>query len=137
MGAVDLLLRWVTDAPAGSAELPSELRFLVDVILLAILDESPIVANHAAYAIVGYAGRVRARTEIPRIVSALRRMARDPRLGVRHAAAYAGKKLSIMDVADEIRAVAQEIDKALAEDPYAIIQRQRAFGELDARHPPA
>jgi hypothetical protein len=107
------------------------------VTLLAIFDESPTLANHAAYGIVGYARLARSPIEIPRIASALRRMAVDPRVGVRHAAAYAGRKLSILDVADEIRAVAQEIDTALADDPYAIIQRQRAFGELDARYPPS
>lgn len=135
MGAVDLFARWVAHR-ADSAELPSELGFLVDVSLLALLDESPTVANHAAYSIVGYALRARAPAQVSRVVGALRRMAIDPRLGIRGAAAYAGKKLPLTEVAEEIRAVAEEIDKTMAEEPYAVIQRQRKFGELDGKYPP-
>jgi hypothetical protein len=137
MGAVDLLQRWVAQPRAGSGELPTELSFLVDVTLLALLDESAVVANHAAYNVVGYASRARAPADVSRIAGALRRIAVDPRLGVRGAAAYAGKKLPLMaDVADEIRAVAQAIDKAFEGDTYAVIQRQRTFGELDGKYPP-
>jgi hypothetical protein len=137
MGAVDLFQRWVVRPPSASHELPSELGFLVDVSLLALLDESPSVANHAAYNVVGYAPYARSPTDVSRIAGALRRIAIDPRLGVRGAAAYAGTKLPLMNVADEIRAVAREIDTVMAEDTYAVIQRQRVFGELDAKWPPA
>jgi hypothetical protein len=123
--------------PSASRELPAELGFLVDVSLLALLDESPTVANHAAYNVVGYAAYARSATDVSRVAGALRRIATDPRLGVRGAAAYAGTKLPLMNVAEEIRAVAREIDTVMAEDTYAVIQRQRVFGELDAKWPPA
>jgi hypothetical protein len=135
LGVVGLLVRWETPSSAGARELPSELGFLVDVTLLALLDESPVVANHAAYAVVGHAARVRSPGELSRIVGALRRMARDPRLAVRGAAAYAGTRLARMNVPDEIRAEAQEIDAALGTETYAVIQRQRVFGELDGKYP--
>jgi hypothetical protein len=135
LGAVDLLRRWVAPSPVRLRELPSELRFIVDLTLLAVIDESPVVANHAAYVIVGYATHARSPAEVLQIAGALRRMATDPRLGVRGAAAYAGTKLPTMDVAAEIRAAAQEIDQALSKEAYAVIQRQRAFGTLDAKYP--
>jgi len=40
-----------------------------------------------------------------------------------------------MNVPDEIRAEAQEIDAALGTETYAVIQRQRLFGELDGKYP--
>ncbi|MEO7330066.1 MAG: hypothetical protein ABI193_15935, partial [Minicystis sp.] len=136
LGAVDLLRRWAAPFKGDSGELPSDLGFLLELSQLALLDESAAVANRAAYAITGYAAHARSPYTTRLVSGALRRMAVDPRLGVRGGAAYAGKKLPLMDVAEETRAVGLEIDEALEKDPYAIIQRQRRFGELDGNHPP-
>ncbi len=135
MGVVDLLSRWAAPLTRSSRELPADLGFLVDLTLAAMLDESPAVANHAAYAITGYAVHARSAADVRRVAGGLRRMAIDPRLGVRGAAAYAGTRLPQLDVADDIRAVALKIDEELAADPYAVIQRQRSFGELDGKFP--
>jgi hypothetical protein len=107
----------------------------VDATLLAVQDESPIVANHAAYNVVGYADRARSPVDVRRVASALRRLATDPRLGVRGAAAYAGTKLQIVKVEPKIRDVAAEIDEAMSKETYAVIRRQRCFGEIDGKHP--
>jgi SIR2-like domain len=135
LGAVDLLRRWAAAPAPDLAELSADLGFLIDIALLAAGNESPAIANHAAYGITGYASRARSPADIRRIVGGLRRLATDPRPGVRGAAAYAGKRLPLMDVANEVRAVALKIDGDLSTDPYAIIQRQRVFGELDGRFP--
>ncbi len=137
LGAVGLLTRWLgARSRTGSGELPPDLGFLVEMTLLAVADESPGIANHAAYAIVGYASRARSLTDVQRVAGVLGRMASDPRVVVRGAAAYAGTKVPFMDVADEVRAASDRIDRALSGDPYAIIQRQRVFGELDGKAPP-
>jgi hypothetical protein len=135
LGTVELLRSWLAQSGQQSTELSPDLGFLVDATLLAVLDDSPIIANHAAYSVVGYAGRARSAVDVRRVSGALRRLARDPRLGVRGAAAYGGTKLQTADVADEICSVAEELDKAMLEETYALIQRQRCFGELDRDHP--
>jgi hypothetical protein len=134
-GAVDLLRRWLAHSPGGSVVLPPELGYLFDVTLMAVIDDSPVVANHAAYNVVGLAARTLSPVETSHIVGALRRMASDPRLGVRGAAAYAGTKLPQMNVSNAIRGVAVEIEKSLCDDDYAVVQRQRKFGALDGAHP--
>jgi hypothetical protein len=128
---VQLLSRW-TDLD-NTKELPPDCTILVDIALLAILDESPSVANHAAYAILHYAKRAHWPVDIQRIGNALQRMAVDPRADVRGAAAFAGTYLPIVEgVAEEIRAIAAKLDETLAKDPHAVIQRQRTFGKLEA-----
>jgi hypothetical protein len=135
LGAIDMLRRWLVRPKRGSGELAPEFSFLVDRMLLGVLDESPAVANRAAYGVASYAARACSPADVQRVVRALRRMTVDPRLVVRGAAAYAGKKLPFEDISDGIHAAAQEIDASLSEDVYALIQRQRSFGELDGRVP--
>jgi hypothetical protein len=60
-------------------------------------------------------------------------MATDPRVAVRGGAAYGGTKIPFLEVAEDIRTAAYEIDKALSTDPYAMIQR--VFGGIDGRLP--
>ena len=52
---------------------------------------------------------------------------------VRGASAYAGAMLKLLDVNPQVRAVAEEVDAVHSEEPYAVIQRQRRFGELQGR----
>jgi hypothetical protein len=135
-GAVAFFSRWLLETRESGEQLPAELGILLDLTLLAILDESPSVANHAAYGVLRYAARVHAPVDIQRIGAALQRITLDSRVDVRGAAAYAGTYLPLLkDVADPIRAVAQEIDKSLEADSYAVIQRQRVYGALDGRYP--
>ncbi len=134
IGAVDLLQQWLAQR-APTDELSPDLGFLVDATLMATVDQSEVLANHAAYNVVGYAAQVRDSAEIRRVMGPLRRLALDPRLVVRGAAAYGGKKLQLVEVADEIRAVAVDIDKATSQETYAMIERQRRFGELDGKRP--
>lgn len=136
LAAVDLFRRWVGPRMKGPAELPPDVGFLIEIALHAIGDESASVANHAAYAIVSYAACARSPADVRRIAVGIRRLATDPRVSIRGAAAYVGKRLPSMAVADEIRTVAIKFDEDLATDPYAVIQRQRVFGALDAEFPP-
>lgn len=131
-GAVALFSAWLLDTQESGEQLPAELCILLDLTLLAVLDESVSVANHAAYGVLRYAARVHMPHDIQRIRAALRKIALDPRVNVRGAAAYAGTYLPLLkDVAEPIRAEALAIDKSLETDPYAIIQRQRVYGALD------
>ncbi len=132
LGAIELLHDWARPS-SGSGELHSELGFLEDFSAQAVLDESPVISNHAGYGVVSLASRARRPPEIQRIARALRRMSVDPRLGVRGAAAYAGARLPLLDVAEEILAVAHDIDQTLSADDYAVIQRARSFGALPPR----
>jgi hypothetical protein len=136
LGAADLYFNWTSAHLRAPAELPPDLGFLLDAALLGIHDESPAVANHAAYAIAAHAAFARAPFDVRRLAGGLRRLAIDPRVQVRGAAAYAGAQLPQMNVADELRDVALRIHADLAADPYAVIHRQRVFGELDGRVPP-
>jgi len=134
---VALFGRFTEPSVGRGVELPPELGFLLDHTLLAVQDESLSVANRAAYNIVRYAALARSPVDLRRIGDILGRLARDPRVEVRGAAAYAGKVLQLWDgVAEEIRAVASKIDEELASDTYAVIHRQRVFGELDGKYPP-
>lgn len=130
IGAVDLLSPWLAQQTAVE-ELSPDLGFLLDATFSAILDQSEVLANHAAYNIIRYASKPRGLTETRRAVAALRRLAVDPRLAVRGAAAYGGTRLQTAEVAKDIREVAREIDDELSKEKYAVIQRQRRFGELD------
>lgn len=135
IGAVGLLDRWLAKR-TSTDELSPDLGFLLDATLMAIVDQSTMLANHAAYNIVEYAAQVRDPAGIRRVSGPLRRLALDPRLVVRGAAAYGATKLQIVEVAAEIRALAVDIDKETSQETYAMIQRQRRFGELDGKRPP-
>ncbi len=133
---VALFNQWLLNTQASHVELPAELDILLDHTLLAILDESDSVANYAAYGVLRYAVRARKPHDIRRISNALLRIAHDPRVDVRGAAAYAGTYLpGQKDIAGEICMMALDIDERLKMDPYAVIQRQRIYGVLDGRYP--
>lgn len=136
IGALDLLKSWADDRSAPE-RLHDDLGFLVDAALWAIGEENHDLAKHGAYAIAAYAIHAHSPEDISRVGYGLRRIAIDGRVEVRGAAAYAGKRLPLVaGIHDEILAVAKEIDEQLASDTYAIIHRQRIFGELDGKYPP-
>ena len=74
-------------------ELNRDLLFLVDIALLVISDDRPAVANHAAYNVARYARYVSDPIYVDRVISAFRRLSRDPRMNVRGASAFGGAML--------------------------------------------
>ncbi len=134
MGVIDMFSNWIDGTESINA-LDQDLRFLVDVVCFSVLDERRFVANHAAYSVIGLASRSQRKEDIARVIGPLRRLAKDPRLDVRGAAAYASTRLQHNSVAPEIVDVARKLDDQFADDDYAIIQRQRVFGELERDHP--
>ncbi|MBI4699816.1 MAG: hypothetical protein HY744_01395 [Deltaproteobacteria bacterium] len=112
----------------GGRELPPELRFLTEIGLVSVAHESRFVANQAAYGVVGYAGHLRTPEHEEPVASAMRRMAEDPRLVVRGAAAFGGSYLPRAAHSAAVRRTAEGIDAQLEDDPIAWIQRQRLRG---------
>ena len=69
------------------------------------------------------------------MVGPLKRLASDARLDVRGAAAYASTRLQHPTVSGDIVSMAKEFETKFADDDYAMIQRQRRFGELERDYP--
>lgn len=112
--------------------LPEDLSVLVDVGLLGVSNESHLVANSAAYGVVRYAERADLGLRLRPVMAALRNIADDPRVMVRHGAAYGAGWLAKNAAHEEIRALAHEIGDKLKDDPSAWVQRQLRFGAAKA-----
>jgi hypothetical protein len=134
VGTIGLLTCFQVDSALRGA-LPNELDFLTHTMFTSLFDASPIVANHAAHALVDFATQATSAADVRRVSGALRKIAKDPRLGVRGAEAYGAPKLRTLAMAEEVRRIAEEIDAAIAAEDYAFLACQRQFGELEARYP--
>jgi hypothetical protein len=130
LAVLDLLSEWLVRGDA-SAELPDDTGFLVDFAFRALVDESPIVANHAAYSVVRMASRQTGKTHARRTATALVALASDVRLDVRGAAAYACKAIKREAAPTEILEAIDKIEKRLTSETYAVLRRQQVFGKLD------
>ena len=128
LSALDL---WLDIERSGIA-VADDLRFVVETGLTAVAHESHLVANTAGYAVVAFAEHADG-AYASRVGQALRLMEADPRVSVRHAAAYGVAYLRSVAKADVVRVTAAEIDGHLSTDPIALVQRQRDRGALDAR----
>ncbi|WP_437503837.1 SIR2 family protein [Sorangium sp. So ce1099] len=110
------------------------LRPMRSAALLALSDERTLLANHAAYAVVGAAEIAADDAETMLLAHALQRIAHDTRVTVRMAAAYAGGRLSMLARSPRVREVAARIRDVLADDENAMVSTQRELGELEAEH---
>lgn len=115
-------------------KLPGELSFLPQAGLLSVFHENPLVANVAAYAVVRYAEGPLLRREVEGVLAALRGVAIDPRVVVRHAAGYGAARLKTLAQEAAVRRTAAELDVRLASDSYAWVRRQSCFGAALARN---
>ncbi len=128
------MLRAWGDGGEEPKVLPDDIDFLVDVATWAITDESEIVANNGASALVSYARHLKTPRDLIRLGQAISRAAKDPRVLVRFMIAYGVKQIAETPrVPDDLRQLARQLDEKLARDPYALVQRQRLYGELDAK----
>lgn len=129
IGTIDLLGRWLLQP--GQRDLTPDLAFIIDVSFLGVLDPRPAIANHAAYNVIRLGKRGGSDALCQRVIDTLRRMARDPRLSVQGAAVYASTALQRQDLDVRIQAAASELGTTLSNETYAVLQRQRIFGQLD------
>jgi hypothetical protein len=97
--------------------------------MLAISDERTLLANHAAYALVGAAETVEDPGSVALLASALGRLRADTRVIVRMAAAYASGRLPILARSEQIREAAKMDPE---QDPNAWVATQRSLGILQA-----
>jgi hypothetical protein len=136
LGAIDLWTAHARHVGRSAAHDDESMKILTDALrsaaLLALGDERALVANHAAYAIVSAAESADDAAEVQIFARVLRRMARDTRVLVRMAAAYAGGRLSVRARSSVIREAAAAIGRELADDPNAMIAGQRTLGHLEA-----
>lgn len=128
------MLRVWSDEGDTPKVLPDDLDFLVDLASWSLSDESEVVANHGAAALVNYANHIRTLRDVLRVGQALARAAEDPRINIRQMIAYGLKRImNVPNIPDELRQITVLLDGKMDRDPSALVQRQQTFGALDAK----
>lgn len=138
LGALDLWAEYLRRRRRGvvKADDPSLEALLVSLrsaALLALSDERTLLANHAAYAIVGAAELATESSDVEILVQALLRVSEDTRVTVRMAAAYAGGRLARLAQSKRVRGIAELIGRRLEADENALVSLQRTLGTLEGQ----
>jgi hypothetical protein len=130
------LLRGLSAAAVAAqqtAVLPAGLEYLPDLALCAVDEPDGLIANHVGYALAAWIELAENDQRITPAVAALERFATDPRIAVRHAAAYGVASLKNLARETWVRDRMAAIYEKLSSDPTIRVRLQLEVGAAEAR----